>query len=310
LSSKRRWPVQAFKAVLPAFALALLMPLAAAAAPAPSFWFAGSNVVFSKSQMHGGELAVGLDDSGLTRFLIKLNATVAYDPNQRLVIITAGDRRTITFAIGDARFENGSVHGRAPFAPYVVGTTAYLPFVTLAKALYVVPVPDGATTVLQPQIGGLDVHTRDRVTTVTLAAAVPLHFKRTSAASNERLTLMFAGVASTLETNRKIGGSAELRGLTMTSGGSARNPNTTVTFDATPQTLHALANGDAPNVLALAFAKSGVALGGVQVPDSGDATTVVAAAPRRRPSAVNAGDECAERGADGRVRHRRQRGSG
>jgi N-acetylmuramoyl-L-alanine amidase CwlD len=263
----------------------VLAPLAASAASAPAFWFAGSNVVFSKAQMRGGELAVALDDPGLTRFLIKINATIAYDPNQRLAIITAGDRRTITFAIGDARFENGTVHGRAPFAPYIVGTTAYLPFVTLAKALYIVPVPDGTTTVLQPQIGGLDVHTRDRVTTVTLAAAVPLRFKRTSPSGSERLTMTFSGVASTLENKRKIGGSAELRDLTITSGGSTRNPNTTVRFNATPETLHALANGDAPNVIAIAFAKSGVAMSGVQIPDAGDANAILAAAPRIRATA-------------------------
>ena len=269
MSSNNRWRVPIFRAALVAAALALQAPLAAVAAPVPAFWFAGSSVVFSKAQMHGGEVAVALDDQGLARILAKLNATVAYDPNQGLVIVTTGDRRTITFAIGDPDFEDGPVRGRAPFAPYAVGNTAYVPFVTLAKALYLVPSSDGSATVLQPQIGGLDVHTRDRVTTVTLSGAVPLHFKRTFDASGERLTMTFAGVGSTLETKRRIGGSAELSGLTIQSTGSVRNPSTTISFDLTPGILPALANSDAPNVIAIAFAKPGLALGGAPMPDSG-----------------------------------------
>jgi N-acetylmuramoyl-L-alanine amidase len=291
LSLNNPWHVRAsrlFPAALCAALLAFLLPLRSVAAPAPAYWFAGTNLVFTTAQTHGGELAVAIDDPGLARFLIKLNATVAYDPGNRLVIVTSGDRRVVTFTLGDTRFENGPVHERAPFAPYAVGATAYIPFLTLAKALYVVPVKDGATTVLQPQIGGLDVQTRERVTTVTLSSAVPIRFKRASPAGGERLTLVFSGVASTLEAKRRIGGSAELRGLSIQSGGTARNPTTTMTFDATPQTMHALANSDTPNVIAVAFAKSDVGLSGVPIPDAGDATSVVVAAPRPSSGAPSA----------------------
>jgi N-acetylmuramoyl-L-alanine amidase len=287
LSSNSRFRVQVSRlvpAALAALCIGFLPPLRASAAQ--SYWFAGTNVVFSKAQTKAGDVAVAIDDPALTRFLIKLNATVTYDPSQRLVIVTSGDRRVITFAIGDPRFQNGSAHERAPFAPYASGGTAYVPFVTLAKALYVVPVADGATTVLQPQVGGLDVRTRDRVTTVTLSAAVPIKFKRTSAAASERLTLALNGVGTTLEAKRRIGGSAELHGLTIISSGSARNPTTTISFDATPQTLHALAVADSPNVIAIAFAKSGVAINGVPIPDSGDAASAVAAAARSRATSV------------------------
>ena len=287
MSSNNPWHVRASRhfPALCAASLALLLPIRSVAAPAPAYWFAGTNLIFTKAQTHGGELAVALDDPSLARFLIKLNATVAYDPGSRLVIVTSGDRRVVTFTLGDTRFENGPLLERAPFAPYAVGATAYIPFVTLAKALYVVPVKDGATTVLQPQIGGLDVRTRDRVTTVTLSSAVPIRFKRTSPGGSERLTLVFSGVASTLETKRSIGGSAELRGVSIQSGGTARNPTTTMTFDATPQTMHVLANSDTPNVIAVAFAKSGVGLSGVPIPDAGDAESVIAAAPRPSSSA-------------------------
>jgi N-acetylmuramoyl-L-alanine amidase len=282
------WRGRAFNAAAPASAgflrivaagvsatfAAALLPLPAAAST-PTYWFAGTNLVLSKSQARGGQVAVAIDDPAFTRFLIKLNATVAYDPAQRLVIVTSGDRRVITFTLGQAAFDNGKARARAPFAPYAVGGTVFVPFLTLAKALYVVPVVDAEATVLQPQIGGLDVQTRERVTTVTFSSAVPLRFKRISSASSERVSLAFAGVASTLETKRRVGGSAELRGLSIQTSGSARNPTTTVVFDAAPQTVHALENTDTPNVIAIAFAKSGVALGGSPIPDSGRSNAVV-----------------------------------
>jgi len=278
LSSNNRWRVRTFSTALAAaFSFALAQQPASAATA--SYWFAGTNLVFSKTQSRAGEVAVAIDDPGFTRFLIKLNATVAYDPAQRLIIVTSGDRRVITFTLGDKGFTNGSARGRAPFAPYLAGGTAYVPFLTLAKALYVVPVFDAQTIVLQPQIGGLDVRTRDRVTTVTFSSAAPLRFKRLSSAASERLTLAFSGVSSTLEAKRRVAGSAELHGVSIKTSGSARNPTTTIVFDASPLTVYALANADSPNVVAIAFARNGVALNGTPIPDSGDAASIVATAP-------------------------------
>jgi len=114
----------------------------ASAQSAKNFWFVGTNLIFAKAQQRGADTAVASDDPGLTRFLTKLGATLAYDPGQRYIIITSGDRRTITFTLGDTRFSNGSSTETAAFAPYQANGAAYLPFLELARALYVLPVDD------------------------------------------------------------------------------------------------------------------------------------------------------------------------
>lgn len=277
MSSIGRSPVRAGSHALTAALLAAclafagLAPLrAAAATAAPSFWFAGTSLVLGKTQMRAGEVAVASDDAGLARFLAKLGASLTYDQAGRIVIVTSGDRRVIAFVVGDSRYTAADVRENAPFAPYVDGGSAYIPFLALARTLYVLPVADGATTVLQPQIGGLDVRVENRVTTVTLRGATPLKFKRLSGASDERLAIAFAGVGSTLEHDRRIGGSAELGALTIEVGGSPRNPITTVTFEATRGSSHALVRPDSANDIAIAFAKRGIALAGSPIPDSGE----------------------------------------
>jgi N-acetylmuramoyl-L-alanine amidase len=258
------------------FALALLLAgLACGAAPAraqaaKSFWFVGTNLIFAKAQTHEGETAVAADDPGLGRFLAKLDASIAYDPGQRYVIVTSGDRRTIVFTIGDERYTVAGVTQSAPFAPYQAGGSVYLPLSALAKALYVLPVEQGATTILQPQIGALDVRTLNSVTTVTLRSALPVKFTRVSDASDEHVALSLGAVSTSLAAQRQVTGSAALHGLTFVSGGSARNPTTTVSFDVSPGTAHALAPSHSPNELAVAFSNRSGALAGPAIPAAGD----------------------------------------
>jgi len=286
LNSINLWRVRISKGltlslILSAFA-GFSNPPAAVAQPNGGYWFAGSALVFAKAQNKNGDVAVALDDPGLAKFLSKLGASVNYVPGQRYIVIASGDRRAITFTIGDVHFSDGEVRGEAPFAPFQSESSVYVPFLTLARVLSVVPVADNGTTVLQPQISSLDISIRDRVTTVTMRGAVPLRFKRTSPAQNERVVLNFPGVASTLDTERSIRGSAEVRGITINVAGSARNPTTTVTLDASAGTLHALASSESPNVVAIGFAKAGVALAGTAIPD---ASAVAVAQTSARPPA-------------------------
>ena len=243
---------------------------------APDYWFAGTRLAFERPQQKNGRLAVASDDSGLARFLAKLNATLAYEPGQSYVVLTTGDRRTVSFVIGDRRFSVGGVAQTAGFAPYVAGNAAILPFADIARALYVVPIVDGDMTVLQPQIAALDVRPSGRVTIVTLRGASPLHFKRTSPDGEDRLTLAFSGISSTLERMRQVAGTG-LEDVTIATSGSPRNPTTTVTFDAAANATHVLVPSDSPNAIAIAFAPAGVALTGTPVPATGDA--MLAAAP-------------------------------
>ncbi len=249
--------------------------LAAPAATVADFWFAGTRLVFERPQMRGGRLAISSDDAGLGRLLTKVNATLAYQPGQSYVVVTTGDRRTIAFTVGDARYLVGSTQLSAAFAPYVSGGAAYLPFAELAAALDLGAVNDGPTTVLQPQIAALDVRAAGRVTIVTLRGATPLRFKRLTADGADGLTLAFTGISSTLEHVRQIGAPA-LRGMTISPGGFARNPTTVVAFDTAAGAAYALAPGDSPNSLSIAFAPGGTNLGGTPVPAAGDATLAVA----------------------------------
>ena len=254
--------------LLPALGFGWARPAAAQAA-AKSFWFVGTNLIFAKAQNRGGETAVASDDPGLGRFLGKLGASLSYDPGQRYVIVTSGDRRTIVFTLGDARYTVAGVTQSAPFAPYQSGGSAYLSLTALAKALYVLPVEQGGATILQPQIGDLDVRTQNSVTTVTLRSALPVKFQRVSAAGDERLVVSLNAVGTSLEPQREVSGSAALHALSLQPGGSARNPTTTVAFEVSPGTAHALGASRSQNELVLAFSNK-VALSGQPVPANGD----------------------------------------
>jgi N-acetylmuramoyl-L-alanine amidase CwlD len=255
-----------------------------AAQPAPvasdgSFWFAGTQLVFDHPQMRSGQLAVATDDAGLLRLLAKLGATLAYQAGEKYVVITGADRRTISFTLGDASYTAAGTTYTAPFAPYVAASTAWLPFLDVARALALQPVDDGAgTTVLQPQLAGLDIRSSGRVTFVTLHAATPLQFKRLSDDGDQDVVLAFGGLASTLEPDRVLPGAA-LRGITIDVSGPARNPTTVVHFVGARGALHALVPGDAPNELTLAFAPPGVDAGGIPIPAQSRAQPVLAAAP-------------------------------
>jgi N-acetylmuramoyl-L-alanine amidase len=259
-------------AVALALAWSSIAPALAQTAFAPDYWFAGTHLSFDRPQFRSGALAVAGDDAGLGRFLGKLNATLSYQPGQSYVVITSGDRRSIAFTIGDVHYDVAGVIRTATFAPYVSGGAVYLPFADLARALDVVPVDDdGSAIVLQPQIASLDVRPQGRATIVTLRGASTLHFKRLSADGDDRLSLAFTGIASTLERDRELAGPA-LLGVTITVRGTPRNPTTEVDFRTAPSGTVALVPSDSANAISVAFAPSGVALGGTPIPAAGDAT--------------------------------------
>ncbi|MBC5810654.1 MAG: N-acetylmuramoyl-L-alanine amidase [Candidatus Eremiobacteraeota bacterium] len=275
------------------------VPASAATRPAasPDYWFAGTRVIWSKPQKRGDELAIANDDAGLGRFLARLGAIISYDPGQRYAVITSGDRRTISFAVGDARYTVAGVTQTAPFAPYVAGRSVYLPFSALAKALYVSLVADGSATVLQPQIGGLDIKVENKVTQVTFRSASPPKFKIVSDPSDPHLAIQFSGVGSTLEKDRHIGGSAEVHGMTIRTGGTARNPTTTVIFDAMSGTSHVAMTPQTQNEIAIGFAFKGVAMAGTPLGASAPAVAQAMPNPTRE-SAGPSTNEYARVGAE------------
>jgi N-acetylmuramoyl-L-alanine amidase len=258
--------------------LALLM-LAAAGMPGlaqdvrtPSFWFAGTRLIFDRAIPLDGDVAVGTRDSGLTRLLARLGATIAFQPAQRYVVVTAADRRTIAFTLGTAQYNAGGVGARAAFAPFLEGNDAIVPLYALVRGLYVEPVPDGPETVLQPQIGALDVRTDGRRTVVVIRGATALAYVRRFDTA-EHVELAFGGIASSLAGVRRTGA---LDGVTITSGGSPKNPTTIVGIDAPRGTSHEFLTPGSPFELSLAFTPAG---GVALTPDPTPAPLAAAPAP-------------------------------
>lgn len=240
-----------------------------------NYWFGGTRLIFEQPQITAGTLGISTTDGGLVRFLGAVGATLAYQPGQKYVVITSADRRTIAFNVGSPRYSIGGITQSAPFAPYASGNAVYLPFLALAKALYVDAVPDGDTTVLQPEIGSLDVRSEKRATVLTLRGATALHFKRLTGARDSHVALSFSGVGSTLERERSVEQPA-LGAVVIATAGTPKNPTTVIDFNAAPGSGHALLPSDSPNALTLEFAPAGVAVGGTPLPAQG--TTVVASA--------------------------------
>ncbi|MBV8751129.1 MAG: hypothetical protein JO103_15585, partial [Candidatus Eremiobacteraeota bacterium] len=211
--------VRAFSFVL-ALAASALTCSPAGAQQAPPLWFQGTRLIFEHAVPQQGDLGVSTRDTGMRRFLDRLGATVSYQPQQRYVVITAEDRRTIVFTVGDPSYTVAGIRAQAPFAPFADGNDVVLPFYVLARALYVEPVPEAYETVLQPRIGALDVRTDGPRTIVTVRGAMPLVLA-SNADAPERLQLTFAGLGSSLAPSRRAPGAA-VDAIDVAVGGSAK----------------------------------------------------------------------------------------
>ena len=246
--NRLRVRVFSFVAAL-AVAAASLLPAGAQDGATPAFWFAGTRLIFERAIPLDGDVAVSVRDTGLARFLAKLGATLSYQPQQRYVLVTAADHRTIAFTIGSAQYLAGGISSRAPFAPFVDGNEPIVPLYALAHALYVEPVAGAGETVLQPQIGALDIRTQNGRTTVVIRGATALAYvKRIDTPTH--VELAFAGIASTLDGTRKAGPGTT---ATITTGGTPRNPSTIVAFDAPHGFGYEIAPPESPYEVALAI---------------------------------------------------------
>jgi N-acetylmuramoyl-L-alanine amidase len=275
-----RLRVRVFSAVA-AFAvvLAALLPVSAQENGAPNFWFAGTKLIFERAIPLDGDVAVSIRDSGLLRFLARLGATIAYQPRQRYVVVTAADHRTITFTIGSAQYSAGGVSARASFAPMIDGNEPILPLYALAHALYVEPVAGAGETILQPQIGALDIRSQGGRTVVVIRGATKLAYvKRVDTPTH--VELVFSGVASTLTGTRRIGAATT---ATISSGGSPRNPSTVIALDAPRGLAYEIAPANSPYEVALTVSDPPGAVG-LNAAATPAANPSVTAAPAYAPS--------------------------
>ncbi len=244
-----RLRARASSALLVAVALLAFAGTGLAQDRTPSFWFAGTRLIFDRAVPLDGDVAVSTRDSGLSKLLARLGATVSYQPQQRYVVVTAADHRTIAFTLGTAQYTVGGLGARAAFAPFADGSDAVVPLFALTRALYVEPVADGSDTVLQPQIGALDVRTNGGRTTVVIRGATALAYVKRIETS-EHVELAFSGVGSALAGMKRSGA---LASVSVTSGGPAKNPTTVIALDAPRGTMHEFVTSVSPFELALAF---------------------------------------------------------
>jgi N-acetylmuramoyl-L-alanine amidase len=243
-----RFLARAFSAALAVVMTAAMFAPARAQDAPPSFWFAGTRLIFARALPLDGDVAVSVRDPGLQRFLARLGATVSFAPEERYVVVTTADHRTITFALGSTVYRAAGVTARAPFAPYLDGNQAILPLYALAHALYVEPVPGAGETVLQPQIGALDIRAEGKRTFIVIRGATQLAYVM-RVERPEYVQLAFSGVASTLAATRHVGGAT----INVASGGSAQNPTTVITIDAPRGAAHAFTIPDSPFEVGLSF---------------------------------------------------------
>jgi N-acetylmuramoyl-L-alanine amidase len=230
--------------------LAALHPAAAQEMGTPNFWFAGTRLIFERAIPLDGDVAVSVRDAGLTRFLAKLGATLAYQPQQRYIVITAADHRTITFTIGSAQYLAGGVSARAAFAPFIDSGEPIIPLEALAHALYVEPVAGAGETVLQPQIGAIDIRTQAGRTLLVVRGATALAYvKRVDTPTH--VEFAFGGISSTLAGVKRL---APGINATISTGGTPRNPSTVIALDAPRGLTYELSPATSPYELALAVA--------------------------------------------------------
>ncbi len=243
----------------PAFLIALTLCATGAAsaqqsAPQP-LWFQGTRLIFEHAVPMQGDLGVSTRDAGMRRFLDRLGATVSYQPQQRYVVITAEDRRTIVFTVGDPSYTVAGVRAQAAFAPLADGDDVVLPFYALARALFVEPVVQAGETVLQPRIGALDVRSEGGRTTVTVRGAMPLVIAA-NADAPERVQLTFAGLGSSLAPSRRAPGAA-VDAIDVAVGGSAKVPATTITIAGARGTAHRVVPSGSPDAYTVVFEPRG-----------------------------------------------------
>ncbi len=233
-----------------------------AAGRVPVLSFAGSELVLARALSFGSEIAVPIHDPGLTKFLSTVGAQVAYQPQERYVVFTAANRRTISFTLGSPQVSAGGIVSRLDFAPFVQNGEPFIPFYALARSLFVEPIVDGESVVLQPEIGALDLRSTGTRTTIGLHSALPVSYTQRNVSPNH-LELIVAGVGAQFDGTRQIGNGT----VTLATSGTVRAPNTIITVDFPRGTTHGEPTLSSPFDLSLDFqvlAKSDVTVASVQ----------------------------------------------
>jgi N-acetylmuramoyl-L-alanine amidase len=230
---------------------AVAIALPASADSSLTATYQGHAIRFTHLSSRAGSPAVGVNDPGFATLLSDAGALLTWKPGERFVLITTSVPSVVSFAIGDRRYDAGSISLQASFAPFVVGDEAYLPLREVLRALDLALRDEDGVAVLQPQLTTLDV--RQEVSRVTVFAhgGATLH-ARVAQESSTSITYAFDGVGTTLAGTRQVG-TGGIASIAIANAGAVREPITLVTIEFESGTIaEAPQNTDGRDVL-LAF---------------------------------------------------------
>ncbi len=254
-------------------------------APTVSYTFQDRRIDFSTIVQQSGGRAVAMDDPGLRALLGALAATIAWQPNQRYILVTTAQPEVISFALGDRRYDEGPVTQSAPFAPFLLDGRAFVPFDELLHALGLAVKAQGTQQILQPQITSLDLQNSGGAFELVAHGALPLDGRILSQGA-DKIVIAFGEVGSTLPPSRTYEGDA-VRRVEVRSSGSALHPRTIITVYTGADAGDAVPGTDDQRDFTLAFggamasappspgqAPSGVHVTGVQTQNENGRTTI------------------------------------
>ena len=254
MNSINRFIARIFRGVFPG-ALAMAFALGSATLPAgaasATYLYQNQQIVFSHLASSNGVTMIGIQDPGLRGLLKTLGAIVTWRPGRRYVLITTAEPEVISFAVGDRNYDVGPVTSQASVAPFARADDVYLPLDALLRALYLAPKPDGSRTVLQPQLGSIDVRAAGTRAKLVAHAGAPLAARVVSESAN-RIVYEFDGVGSTLERHRTIDAGG-IRSLEVTTSGSIAAPKTLVTISLASGATHGRVHNSGGNDFEVAF---------------------------------------------------------
>jgi N-acetylmuramoyl-L-alanine amidase len=237
-------------AALAGFLLAGMTVTAKADAPVRAV-FQHQTLTFTHVSNATGALAVGIDDPAFRALLRADGASLTWKPGERYVLLTTSAPAVVTFAIGDPRYDVGSIALQAGFAPYEQNGEVYVSFDAVVSSLDLGWRTDGNAAILQPQLDAIDVRpSGDRVDIVAHAGAV-LH-PRIVQSNRDAMTYEFDGVGTTLIGTREVnvGG---VQSLQIAQTGTVRDPKTLVTVALIDGTGHDVPRSTGTRDVTLAF---------------------------------------------------------
>jgi N-acetylmuramoyl-L-alanine amidase len=265
---------------------ALTLALPARADSGFTATFGGRVLRFSHVASQSGATAIGVNDPGFSALLRDTGASLTWKSGERYVLITTAVPVVVSFALGDRRYDVGTVALQASFAPYLQNGEAYLPFEEVLSALDLALRQDGGSTILQPQLAALDVRQEGAGVTLFAHAGAPLR-ARVVQANTGSVTYAFDGVGTTLYGVRPVNAGG-VRSVELTGSGTVRQPVTLLTVTLEPGAIARGAQNTDGRDVVLSFNSAGNAAPPQQLAEASPVPQTSQATTPQGPAVVNA----------------------